>query len=58
MNDVLLPSLLPSYSDFIMNYNMNGMDKSMNELFSMPKTAELGVQKDLNHVLMVKKIHT
>ena len=38
-----------------MNYNMNGMDKSLNELLAMLKTAEAGIQKDTNHVMMVNK---
>jgi hypothetical protein len=53
--DILLASLPPSYGGFIMNYNMNGMDKSTHELFAMLKTAEAGMQKDANHVMMVNK---
>ena len=53
--DLLLASLPPSYDGFIMNYNMNGMDKSTNELLAMLKTAEAGMQKDTNHVMMVSK---
>ena len=53
--DLLLASLPLSYSGFIMNYNMNGMDKSTNELLAMLKTAEAGMQKDTNHVMMVSK---
>ena len=53
--DVLLASLPPSYSSFIMNYNMQGMDKNTNELFAMLKTAEIAMQKDTNHVMMVNK---
>ena len=53
--DLTLASLPPSYSGFIMNYNMNGMDKDTNELFAMLKTAEAGMQKDANHVMMVNK---
>ena len=37
-----------------MNYNMNGMDKSANELFAILKTAEAGMQKK-NTLLMVNK---
>ena len=53
--DILLASLPPSYSGFIMNYNMNGMDKNTNELFAMLKTTEAAMQKDTNHVMMVNK---
>ena len=35
--DILLASLPPSYNGFIMNYNMNGLDKTTNELFAMLK---------------------
>src|SRR3954465_3265049 len=51
--DILLASLLPSYNGFIMNYNMNGLDKTTNELFAMLKTAEASMQKDPSHVLAV-----
>ena len=35
----VLQSLLPSYKNFVMNYNMQGMKKSLPELLSMVKTA-------------------
>ena len=41
--DMILASLPPSYDGFIINYNMNGMDKTPNELFAMLKTAEAGM---------------
>src|SRR4051812_31285704 len=50
---ILLASLPPSYNGFIMNYNMNGIDKTTDELFSMLKTAEASMQKDPSHVLAV-----
>jgi hypothetical protein len=53
--NVLLASLPPSYIGFIMNYNMNGMDKSANDLYAMLKTAEVNLLKDPNHVIMVNK---
>jgi hypothetical protein len=52
--DIVLASLPPSYNGFIMNYNMNGMEKSANKLFAMLKTAEAGMQKN-KEVLMVNK---
>src|SRR4051812_15147193 len=37
----VLQSLPPSYKSFVMNYNMQGMKKSLPELLSMLKTAEV-----------------
>src|SRR3954466_9352285 len=51
--DILLASLPPSYNGFIMNYNMNGLGKSTDELFAMLKTAEASMQNDPSHVLAV-----
>ena len=34
-----------------MNYNMNGLDKTTDELFAMLKTVEASMQKDPSHVL-------
>ncbi|KAK4381751.1 hypothetical protein Sango_2890700 [Sesamum angolense] len=33
--DVILQSLPPSYGPFIINYNMNGLEKSIHELSNM-----------------------
>ncbi|KAL0420459.1 UNVERIFIED_CONTAM: hypothetical protein Slati_3068800 [Sesamum latifolium] len=33
--DVILQSLPPSYDPFIVNYNMDGLEKSIHELFNM-----------------------
>ncbi|KAL0285394.1 UNVERIFIED_CONTAM: hypothetical protein Sradi_7174800 [Sesamum radiatum] len=33
--DVILQSLPPSYGPFIINYNMNGLEKSIHELINM-----------------------
>ena len=38
--DLILNSLHDSYGKFVMNYNMNEMDKSISELHTMLKTAE------------------
>ena len=38
--DRVLQSLPPSYKSFVMNYNMQGMDKTIPELFAMLKAAE------------------
>ncbi|KAL0288389.1 UNVERIFIED_CONTAM: hypothetical protein Sradi_7098300, partial [Sesamum radiatum] len=32
--DVILQSLPPSYNPFVVNYNMNGLEKSINELIN------------------------
>ena len=44
--DRILQSLPPSYKSFVMNYNMQGMDKTIPELFAMLKTAEVDGQQD------------
>ena len=51
--DILLASLPPSYNGFIMNYKMNGLYKTIDELFAMLKTAEASMQKDPDHMMMV-----
>ena len=52
--DRVLQSLPPSYKGFLMNYNMQGMDKTIPELFAMLKAAEVEIKKEYQ-VLMVKK---
>ncbi|KAK1660779.1 hypothetical protein QYE76_048938, partial [Lolium multiflorum] len=50
----VLQSLPPSYKNFVMNYNMQNMNKDLPELFSMLKSAEVEIKKE-NQVLMVNK---
>ena len=50
----VLQSLPPSYKGFMMNYNMQGMDKTIPELFAMLKAAEVEIKKE-HQVLMVNK---
>src|SRR5215213_1512617 len=50
----VLQSLPPSYKNFVMNYNMQNMNKELPELFSMMKSAEVEIRKE-NQVLMVNK---
>src|SRR3954468_16796827 len=50
----VLQSLPPSYKNFVMNYNMQNMDKSLPKLFSMLKSAEVEIKKE-HQVLMVNK---
>ena len=52
--DRVLQSLPPSYKGFVMNYSMQGMEKTLSELFVMLKTAEVEIKKE-HQVLMVKK---
>ncbi|KAK1618361.1 hypothetical protein QYE76_023878 [Lolium multiflorum] len=50
----VLQSLPPSYKNFVMNYNMQNMNKELHELFSMLKSAEVEIHKE-HQVLMVNK---
>ena len=52
--DRILQSLPPSYKSFVMNYNMQGMDKTIPELFTMLKAAEAEIKKE-HQVLMVTR---
>src|SRR3954469_24962794 len=52
--DRILQSLPPSYQSFVMNYNMQGMEKTIPELYSMLKSAEVEIKKE-HQVLMVNK---
>ncbi|KAJ9544063.1 hypothetical protein OSB04_023770 [Centaurea solstitialis] len=54
--DTILNSLSEDYRPFVVNYNMNNMEKSIAELHSMLKTAELnmGNKNKTKDVLMVK----
>ena len=54
--DLILQSLPESYSQFVMNYNMNEIDKTLPQLLSMLRTAEANIKKAKpNAVLMVQK---
>ena len=52
--DRVLQSLPPCYKGFVMNYNMQGMTKTIPELFAMLKAAEVEIKKE-HQVLMVNK---
>ena len=52
--DRVLQSLPPRYKSFVMNYNMQGMDKTIPELFTMLKAAQVEIKKE-HQVLMVNK---
>jgi transposase InsO family protein len=53
--DIVLNSLPSRYSSFIMNYHMHGMEKSLEELHGMLKTAEADMKKGVSHVLAVSE---
>jgi hypothetical protein len=53
--DVILQSFPVSYESFILNFHMNGMEKTVAELHGMLKTAEDSIKKNPNHVMMVQK---
>ena len=55
--DRVLQSLPPSYKGFMMNYNMQGMNKTIPELFAMLKAAEVEIKKE-HQVLMVNKTNS
>src|SRR3954471_5082958 len=50
----VLQSLPPSYKNFVMKYNMQNMNKTLPELFSMLKSAEVEIKKE-HQVLLVNK---
>ena len=52
--DRVLYSLSPSYWNFVMNYNMQGMTKTIPELFAMLKSMKVEIKKE-HQVLMVDK---
>ncbi|KAJ9539263.1 hypothetical protein OSB04_031996 [Centaurea solstitialis] len=54
--DTILNSLSDDYKPFVVNYNMNNMEKSIAELHTMLKTAELnmGTKNKTKDVLMVR----
>ena len=52
--DVILQSLPQSYEPFILNFNMNSMEKTKAELHGMLKTAEESIKKNSSHVMVVR----
>ena len=54
--DLILSSLPPSFSQFVLNFNMNSMDKSLTDLMVMLKTAEKDMKVNPSlHAMMVRK---
>ena len=41
--DIILQSFPELYDEFIMNYNMHGINKTVSELYAMLKTAEKNI---------------
>ncbi|KAK4382068.1 hypothetical protein Sango_2907000 [Sesamum angolense] len=50
--DVILQSLPPFYDQFIINYNMNGLEKSFHELVNMLVQYEATIEKSAPSVLV------
>ncbi|KAL0284348.1 UNVERIFIED_CONTAM: hypothetical protein Sangu_2831100 [Sesamum angustifolium] len=50
--DVILQSLPPSYDPFIVNFNMNGLEKSINELINMLVQYKATIKKSAPSVLI------
>ncbi|KAK8931471.1 hypothetical protein KSP39_PZI016311 [Platanthera zijinensis] len=55
--DLILQSLPDSYEQFVLNYNMNEIDKTLPELLGMLRTAEINMKKakPVSPILMVHK---
>ncbi|XP_071694520.1 uncharacterized protein [Rutidosis leptorrhynchoides] len=51
--DLILNSLPKSYDQFVLNYNMNNLEKSISELHLMLKTAEKNIPSKTSEVLMI-----
>jgi gag-polypeptide of LTR copia-type len=52
--DVIINSLSPSYSNFIRNYHMLGMDKSLHELQGMLRITDGEMKKSFS-ILMIQE---
>ncbi|KAL0455938.1 UNVERIFIED_CONTAM: hypothetical protein Slati_0933000 [Sesamum latifolium] len=52
--DVILQSLPPSFDSFIVNYNMNGLEKDLHELINMLVQYEAMIEKSTPSVLVVE----
>jgi hypothetical protein len=52
--DIILHSLPKSFNQFVLNYNMNNLEKSISELHSMLKTAEGNMPNKGSQVLMIR----
>ncbi|KAL0361826.1 UNVERIFIED_CONTAM: hypothetical protein Sradi_3867100 [Sesamum radiatum] len=50
--DMILQSFPPSFNSFIVNYNMNGLDKNLHELINMLVQYEAMIEKSTPSVLV------
>jgi hypothetical protein len=53
--DFILGSLPPEYNQFVMNFNMHNIEKSITELHGRLKQAKQNIKKNTPNVLMVQK---
>ena len=53
--DFILASLSKDYKQFVINYNMNNVERPISELHQMLKTAEQSMKGDPKDVLMIKE---
>ncbi|KAL1194229.1 hypothetical protein V5N11_035193 [Cardamine amara subsp. amara] len=53
--DIILQSLPLSYDQFVVNYNMNYLTKTLTELHGLLKTAENDIKKGTPNVLLVQR---
>jgi hypothetical protein len=51
--DLILQSLPDGFSQFVLNFNMNNMDKSLPELLAMLRTAEQNLKSKGKSILMI-----
>ena len=53
--DLILQSLLESFSPFIINFNMNKIEATLFKLLNMLKSVEGTMQKDKSSVMVVSR---
>nr|AAP03364.1 putative polyprotein [Oryza sativa Japonica Group] len=53
--DLILQSLPPSFELFILNFNMDNMNRTLAELHGMLNTAEESIKKNSNHLIVMHK---
>jgi gag-polypeptide of LTR copia-type len=56
VTNIIFTSLFPRYTNFIMNYNLMGMSKSLDELLGLLTIAEEDMNKGSRNVLAVNSI--
>ena len=53
--DLILNSLPESYGQLVLNFNMNEMEKSISEIYTMHKTAEQNIKSKPDLMVQKKK---